>query len=82
MDEEVLQPSEEEARDAMRSVATFLDSERAKRRSAKRTWVGLLGLLAGVGVLHGMTLAGVLPPEGRDVLVASSAVGLGVLSQL
>jgi hypothetical protein len=65
---------------AMRSVATFLDSERAKRRTARRTWVGLLGLLAGVGVLHAMTAAGWLPPEGREVITAS-AVGLGVLAQ-
>jgi hypothetical protein len=66
---------------AMRSVATFLDSERAKRRSARRTWFGLLGLLAGVGVLHAMTLAGWLPPEGRDLIASASAVGLGVLAQ-
>jgi hypothetical protein len=66
---------------AMRSVGTFLDSERAKRRSARRTWFGLLGLLAGVGVLHAMTLAGWLPPEGRDVIASASAVGLGVLAQ-
>ena len=42
MDEDV---SEAEA-SAMRSVATFLDRERAQRRSARRTWFGLLGLLA------------------------------------
>jgi hypothetical protein len=66
---------------AMRSVATFLDRERARRRSARRTWFGLLGLLAGVGVLHAMTVAGWLPPEGRDVIVSASAVGLGVLAQ-
>lgn len=66
---------------AMRSVATFLDSERAKRRNARRTWLGLLGLLAGVGVLHAMTVAGWLPPEGRDVIASASAVGLGILAQ-
>jgi len=66
---------------AMRSVATFLASERSKRRSARRTWVGLLGLLAGVGVLHAMTVAGWLPPEGRDVIASASAVGFGVLAQ-
>lgn len=77
MDEDVL---EAEA-SAMRSVATFLDRERAKRRSVRRTWIGLLGLLAGVGVLHAMTLAGWLPPEGRDVIASASAVGLGVLAQ-
>jgi hypothetical protein len=67
---------------AMRSVATFLDSERARRKSARRTWFGLLGLLVGVGALHGMTLAGWLPPEGRDVIASASAVGLGLLAQL
>lgn len=77
MDEDV---SDAEA-NAMRSVATFLDSERAKRRRARRTWFGLLGLLAGVGFLHAMTLAGWLPPEGRDVIASASAVGLGVLAQ-
>lgn len=77
MDEEV---SEAEA-NAMRSVATFLDRERAKRRSVRRTWIGLLGLLVGVGVLHAMTIAGWLPPEGRDVIASASAVGLGVLAQ-
>lgn len=77
MDEDL---SEAEA-SAMRSVATFLDRERARRRSVRRTWVGLLGLLAGVGVLHAMTLAGWLPPEGRDVIASASAVGLGVLAQ-
>jgi len=77
MDEDV---SDAEVK-AMRSVATFLDGERAKRRSARRTWFGLLALLAGVGVLHAMTLAGWLPPEGRDVIASASAVGLGVLAQ-
>ena len=77
MDED---PSEAEA-SAMRSVATFLDRERAKRRSVRRTWIGLLGLLVGVGVLHAMTIAGWLPPEGRDVIASASAVGLGVLAQ-
>jgi hypothetical protein len=84
-DEEMLQASDasqDGAREAMHSVATFLDGERAKRRSAKRTWVGLLGLLVGVGALHGLTLAGVLPPEGRDLIASASAVGLGLLSQL
>ena len=77
MDEAVSEAEEK----AMRSVATFLDRERARRRSARRTWFGLLGLLAGVGVLHAMTVAGWLPPEGRDVIVSASAVGLGVLAQ-
>jgi hypothetical protein len=80
MDEEV---SEAEA-SAMRSVATFLDRERANRRSARRTWYSLLGLVVGVGALHAMTLAGWLPPEGRDVIASASAVGavgLGVLAQ-
>ena len=36
MDEDV---SDAEA-SAMRSVATFLDRERAQRRSARRTWSG------------------------------------------
>ena len=84
-DEEMLQTSDasqDGAREAMHSVATFLDGERAKRRSAKRTWVGLLGLLAGIGALHGLTLAGILPPEGRDLIASASAVGLGLLSQL
>jgi hypothetical protein len=72
--------SEAEA-NAMRSVATFLDRERAKRRSVRRTWIGLLGLLVGVGALHAMTIAGWLPPEGRDVIASASAVGLGVLAQ-
>jgi hypothetical protein len=84
-DEGVLEASDasqDGAREAMRSVATFLDSERAKRRSAKRTWVGLLGLLVGIGALHGLTLAGLLPPEGRDLIASASAVGLGLLSQL
>jgi hypothetical protein len=69
---------------AMRSVATFLDRERANRRSARRTWYSLLGLLVGVGALHAMTLAGWLPPEGRDVIASASAVGavgFGVLAQ-
>ncbi len=69
---------------AMRSVATFLDRERANRQSARRTWYSLLGLLVGVGALHAMTLAGWLPPEGRDVIASASAVGavgLGVLAQ-
>ena len=77
MDEAVSEAEEK----AMRSVATFLDRERARRRSSRRTWFGLLGLLAGVGVLHAMTVAGWLPPEGRDVIVSASAVGLGVLAQ-
>lgn len=77
MDEDV--PEAEAS--AMRSVATFLDRERAQRRSARRTWFGLLGLLAGVGALHAMTVAGWLPPEGRDVIASASAVGLGVLAQ-
>jgi hypothetical protein len=77
MDEEV--PDAEAT--AMRLVVTFLDRERAQRRSARRTWFGLLGLLAGVGALHAMTLAGWLPPEGRDVIASASAVGLGVLAQ-
>ncbi len=77
MDEEV----SDDGASAMRSVATFLDRERAQRRSARRTWFGLLGLLAGVGVLHGMTLAGWLPPAGRDVIASASAVGLGLLAQ-
>jgi hypothetical protein len=81
VDEEVLETSEEGAR-AMRSVATFLDGERTRRRSARRTWLGLLGLLAGVGGLHALTLAGVLPPEGRDLIASASAVGLGLLAQL
>jgi hypothetical protein len=67
---------------AMRSVATFLDRERAKRRSARRTWIGFLGLLVGAGVLHAMTVAGWLPPEGRNVIVSASAASLGVLAQL
>ena len=68
----------------MRTVTTFLDGERARRRSARRTWLGLVGLLAGVGLLHGLTLAGWLPPEGRDIIASTSAVGavgLGVLAQ-
>jgi hypothetical protein len=77
MDEEL---SDAEER-AMRSVATFLDGERAKRRSAGRTWIGLLGLLAGVGILHGMTLAGWLAPAGRDAIASASVVGLGLLAQ-
>jgi hypothetical protein len=77
VDEDV---SEAEA-NAMRSVATFLDRERANRRSVRRTWIGLLGLLVGVGVLHAMTVAGWLPPEGRDVIASASALGLGVLAQ-
>ena len=70
-----------EAESAMRSVATFLDRERSRRRSARRTWFGLLGLIVGVGALHAMTVAGWLPPEGRDVIASASAVGLGVLAQ-
>jgi hypothetical protein len=77
MDEEV----SDDGASAMRSVARFLDRERAQRRSARRTWFGLLGLLAGVGVLHGLTLAGWLPPAGRDVIASASAVGLGILAQ-
>jgi hypothetical protein len=77
MDEDVSNAEE----NAMRSVATFLDRERAKRRSARRTWIGMLSLLAGVGALHGMTLAGWLPPEGRDVIASASAVGIGFLAQ-
>ncbi len=77
MDEDMSDDGE----NAMRSVATFLDRERAQRRSARRTWIGLLGLLAGVGVLHGMTLAGWLAPVGRDVIASASAVGLGILAQ-
>jgi hypothetical protein len=67
---------------AMRTVATFLDSERARRRSAKRTWIGLLGLVAGIAALHGLTVAGLLPPEGRDLIASASAVGLGLIAQL
>jgi hypothetical protein len=77
MDEDMLDDGE----NAMRSVATFLDRERAQRRSARRTWIGLLGLLAAVGALHGMTLAGWLPPVGRDVIASAGAVGLGILAQ-
>jgi hypothetical protein len=68
----------------MSSVNTFLAGEHARRRSARRTWVGMLGLLAGVGLLHGLTLAGWLPPEGRDIIASTGAVGavgLGVLSK-
>jgi len=67
---------------AMRTVTTFLDGERARRRSARRTWLGMVGLLAGVGLLHGLTLAGLLAPEGRDIIASTSAVGLGLISQL
>jgi hypothetical protein len=67
---------------AMRSVTTFLDRERARRRSARRTWLGLLGLLGVVGLLHGLTVAGWIPPEGRDILASASAVGFGLLAQL
>jgi hypothetical protein len=81
MDEEVLDTSDDGV-SAMRSVATFLDREHSRRRSARRTWFGILGLVAGIGVLHGLTLAGVLPPEGRDVIASASAVGLGLLAQL
>jgi hypothetical protein len=72
----------EQGANAMRSVATFLDGERKKRRSARRTWFGMLGLLVGVGVLHGLTVAGWLPPEGRDILASASAVGLGLVAEL
>jgi hypothetical protein len=69
---------------AMRTVTTFLDGERARRRKARRTWLGLVGLIAGVGLLHGLTLVGWLPPEGRDIIASTSAVGavgLGVLAK-
>jgi hypothetical protein len=69
---------------AMSSVNTFLAGEQARRRNARRTWLGMLGLLAGVGLLHGLTLAGWLPPEGRDIIASTGAVGavgLGVLSK-
>ncbi|HEX3772748.1 MAG TPA: hypothetical protein VHV30_17835 [Polyangiaceae bacterium] len=87
MEEEVAVRSERDAiagESAMRTVDTFLAGEQARRRSALRTWMGMLGLLAGVGVLHGLTLAGWLPPEGRDILASTGAVGavgLGVLSK-
>jgi hypothetical protein len=74
--------SDQEAR-AMRSVATFLDSEREKRRTVRRTWIALVGLVAGAGLLHGLTAAGQLPPEGREVVMASAgAVGLGLIARL
>jgi hypothetical protein len=69
---------------AMRTVTTFLDAERARRRAARRTWLGMVGLIVGVGVLHGLTLAGWLPPEGRDIIASTGAVGavgLGVLAK-
>jgi hypothetical protein len=78
MDDEVSDPGAS----AMRTVTTFLDAERARRKSARRTWIGLLGLIAGVGLLHGLTLAGVLPAEGRDILASAGAVGLGLVAQL
>jgi hypothetical protein len=82
-DEAAVAPSDG-GEDPMRTVTTFLDGERARRRNAKRTWLGMLGLVVGVGVLHGLTLAGWLPPEGRDILASTGAVGavgLGVLAR-
>jgi fatty acid desaturase len=81
VDEEVSETSET-GEGAMRSVATFLDRESARRKSARRTWFGLLALVAGVGALHAMTVLGWLPPEGRDIIASASAVGLGLLAQL
>jgi hypothetical protein len=81
MDEQEATPSDADPK-AMRKVATFLDRERSRRRHARRTWFGLLGLIAGVGMLHTLTLAGVLPPEGRDIIASASAVGLGIVAQL
>jgi hypothetical protein len=81
VDEEVCDTSET-GEGAMRSVATFLDRERARQKSARRTWIGLIGLVAGIGVLHALTVVGWLPPEGRDVIASASAVGLGLLAQL
>jgi hypothetical protein len=83
MEEEVIATSEE-GETAMHSVTTFLAGERARRRTARRTWLGMLGLVVGVGVLHGLTLAGWLPPEGRDIIASTGAVGavgLGVLAR-
>jgi hypothetical protein len=45
----------------------------------------MVGLVAGVGLLHGLTLAGWLPPEGRDIIASTGAVGavgFGVLAKL
>jgi hypothetical protein len=75
----------EGADSAMRTVTTFLAGERARRRSARRTWLGMVGLVVGVGLLHGLTLAGWLPPEGRDIIASTGAVGavgFGVLAKL
>jgi len=81
MDEEVRDPGADQDQ-AMQSVTMFLDAERARQKSARRTWVGMFALVAEVGFLHAMTMAGVLPAEGRDLLAASGAVGLGLVSQL
>jgi hypothetical protein len=80
MVEEAFDPSES-PEGAMQKVTTFLDGERARRRSARRTWLGLLGLLAAVGALHGMTVAGWLSAEGRDLIASAGAVGFGILAQ-
>jgi hypothetical protein len=82
--EDEISAASDESESAMRTVTSFLDGERARRRTARRTWFGMLGLVVGVGVLHGLTLAGWLPPEGRDILASTGAVGavgLGVLAR-
>ncbi len=82
--EEEISVASDDGESAMRTVTSFLDGERARRRSARRTWFGMIALVVGVGVLHGLTLAGWLPPEGRDILASTGAVGavgLGVLAR-
>lgn len=62
----------------MRTVKRFLRREEERARITRRRRIATLVFGAVLAAAQGLVVAGVLPPEGRDLAISAGAVALGV----